>query len=64
VSEFKKGDQVVYMLRNKPIYYATVVEVQEKGNRMWVEWHDNAYIKTQLMDCDNFELINRRRDND
>jgi len=29
---------------------------------MWVRWHNEAHVKTQLIDCDNFELVNRRRD--
>lgn len=61
MTEFKAGDEVVYKIRMKPSYYATVLEVKELGNQMWVEWHNEAHVKRQLIDCDNFELVNRRR---
>jgi len=60
MNEFKTGDEVVYMIKNKPTYYATVIAVDPDKNRMWVEWYDDTYIKTQLIDCDNFELVNRK----
>jgi hypothetical protein len=60
MTDFIAGDEVVYILRGKPTYYATVIEVCE-SNRMWVKWKDDCQIKTQLIDCDNFELLNRRR---
>lgn len=62
MSEFKAGDEVVYRVRLKPAYYAKVLEVKEFGNQMWVQWHNEAQVKQQLIDCDNFELVNRRRD--
>lgn len=62
MTKFKAGDQVVYNIRHKPSYYATVLEVNELGNQMWVRWHNEAHVKQQLIDCDNFELVNRRRD--
>ena len=62
MSKFKAGDDVVYMLKGKPAYYASVLDVAEYGNRMWVKWYDNSGVETQLMDCDNFELVRKRNE--
>ena len=62
MTKFKAGDDVVYHVKGKPSYYATIIEVKEFGNQMWVRWQNQAYVKQQLIDCDNFELVNGRRD--
>lgn len=62
MTKFKAGDEVVYRVKAKPAYYAVVLDVNELGNQMWVRWHNEVHVKQQLIDCDNFELVNRRRD--
>ena len=64
MTKFKQGDQVVYMLHGKPLFYGVVVEAYDKGNQMLVKWHDHHYMKQQLIDCDNFKLLSRGGENE
>ena len=64
MTKFKADDSVVYIFRGRRVQYAKVIEVKEVGNQMWVEWHNESHIKRQLIDCDNFELVNKGREDE